>query len=129
MEGLCTQVLNRGNASHCIRVIEEQTAVNPPAENLLAQIQAFDWREEQRGGVPNARMISPWLMRTMWHEHLEPHRVHEAELRTLVAMPKDDELPWLHELVYQYFSSATGLIDDTDELVLQILNSADPEKK
>ncbi|KAJ7810885.1 hypothetical protein B0H14DRAFT_3756332 [Mycena olivaceomarginata] len=53
---------------------------------------------------------------------------HEVELRSLVAMPKDDELPWLHELVYDYFSMATGLIESTDELVLQTLNSTDPEK-
>jgi hypothetical protein len=142
VEALGTQVLNRGGgggqSAHRIRVTteeeeeEEEEAANTaavPVENLLEQFQVFDWQAEQCERIPNARMISPWLMRTMWHQHLEPHREHEVELCSLVAMPKDDELPWLHELVYDYFSMATGLIESTDELVLQTLNSTDPEKK
>jgi hypothetical protein len=89
----------------------------------------FDWQAEQCERIPNTQLINPWLMCTMWYQHLEPHRAHEVELCSLVAMPKDDELPWLHELVYDYFSTTTGLIKSTDELVLQILNSTNPEKK
>jgi hypothetical protein len=133
VEALGTQVLNRGGgqSAHRIRVTteEEEEEAAVPADNLLEQFRAFDWQAEQRARIPNARMISPWLMRTGWHQHLEPYRAHETELRSLVAMPKDDELLWLHKRVYEYFLMATGLIEDTDELVLQTLNSTDPEKK
>lgn len=73
------------------------------------------------------RMISPWLRTTKWHEHVAPFPV--AELRALVATPKKEELPGLALSIQFYFARATKLIETTDELVLQYLNSPDPAKE
>jgi hypothetical protein len=75
----------------------------------------------------NARAISPWILTTKWDKHIAGFDV--AELRALVAMPKKEEFPGLIEAVRHYFEQATDLIDHTDELVLQHLNSPDPEKE
>ncbi|KAI6139459.1 hypothetical protein BKA82DRAFT_4364894 [Pisolithus tinctorius] len=77
------------------------------------------------------RMITPWLMTTRWHEYLAtaPHEV--ETLRNLVAIPKDNDetLPGLRLAVTQYFKHALDLLDTSNELVLQRLNSPDPVKE
>ncbi|KAJ7829792.1 hypothetical protein B0H13DRAFT_2372371 [Mycena leptocephala] len=88
----------------------------------------FDPKAYQSDELPNARMISPWLMRTGWHKLLEPYRAYNDELIQLVSAPSEDEFPALHAAVAAYFSEATGLITRTNEVVLQRLNSADPVK-
>ncbi|KAF6759674.1 hypothetical protein DFP72DRAFT_844360, partial [Ephemerocybe angulata] len=56
--------------------------------------------------VPNARLISPWLMRTGYPELVVGAAV--SDLRELVALPKaTDDLAWLHALVVQYMKEAT----------------------
>ncbi|KAG2126628.1 uncharacterized protein EDB93DRAFT_1096999 [Suillus bovinus] len=74
------------------------------------------------------RMVSPWLLTTKWHEHVAGYDV--AALRMLVALPKADDhtMPNLMQAVEEYFESALVLLDITDELILQRLNSPDPLK-
>lgn len=74
----------------------------------------------------NARNISPWLLTTRWHEHVEGQD--RTELLQLVAIPKEDEFPGLKDLVLQYMKQATDLIGFTGELALQRLNTPDPAK-
>jgi Orsellinic acid/F9775 biosynthesis cluster protein D len=74
---------------------------------------------------PNARAVSPWLLRTQWHVHVEGHDT--QELRRLVANPKDVEFPGLRRLLLAYLRAATSKIEGTDELVLQRLNSPLPD--
>ncbi|EPQ50228.1 hypothetical protein GLOTRDRAFT_134134 [Gloeophyllum trabeum ATCC 11539] len=74
----------------------------------------------------NARLVSPWLITTKWHEHVAGY--HIGTLIQLVATPKKDEFPGLKKLVFNYMSSATGSIKSTAELVLQTLNTPDPAK-
>ncbi|KAJ7922259.1 hypothetical protein B0H13DRAFT_2411755 [Mycena leptocephala] len=84
-----------------------------------------DYRPEE---LPNPRMITPWLLRNGWAEHLHPYREHDEELRELASLPSEEEFPILQEVVAAYFWKATKLIKKTHEVVLQRLNSADPDK-
>ncbi|KAJ7467398.1 hypothetical protein B0H11DRAFT_2046928 [Mycena galericulata] len=131
LTNMYAQVLNTGATKTNIRVIprpvEKKTPAGPCAE-LLEQIHNFDWRGYQKKEVPNARMISPFLMRTRWHEDMLPYQDRLPEIRELASMPKKTEFPGLHELIKAYLQKATALLDATDELVLQRLNSADPDK-
>ncbi|KAJ7105805.1 hypothetical protein C8R44DRAFT_942367 [Mycena epipterygia] len=125
------QVLNGGATRVNIRVVPrpEEEVSDVPVSDFIARFKSFEWRDHRPAEIPNARMISPWLMRTRWHEHILPYRPHSAELRELVAIPNShDPLAALHESVTQYFFRATALIDGTDELVLQKLNSKNPDK-
>src|SRR5215470_2006599 len=56
----------------------------------------FEHNEGGEGGI-NARQISPWLLTTRWHEHVAGHD--PVELKGLVATPKKDEFPGLHDAV------------------------------
>lgn len=67
----------------------------------MACVQVFEWQSHRTAEVPNARLISPWLMRTLWMEHFAPYRGKEAELLKLVAMPKED---WVHATVKYDFA-------------------------
>lgn len=75
------------------------------------------------------RMISPWLMTTKWHEHVAGHDI--GMLRKLVEIPKADDrkMPGLSKAVEAYFEHASTLLEVTDELILQRLNSSDPVKE
>jgi hypothetical protein len=74
------------------------------------------------------RMVSPWLMTTKWHEHVAGHDI--SMLRKLVEIPKADDatMPHLQQAVEAYFRHAQTLLEVTDELILQRLNSPDPVK-
>ncbi|KZT18427.1 hypothetical protein NEOLEDRAFT_1152627 [Neolentinus lepideus HHB14362 ss-1] len=74
----------------------------------------------------NARMVSPWLLTTRWHEHVQGYNI--SELCHLISTPRKDEYPDLPHLVLAYMERATNLINHTDELVLQVLNTPDPAK-
>lgn len=75
----------------------------------------------------NARGISPWLLSTKWHLHVAGYD--PKELMALVTPLHKKDMPRLVSLVHLYYSQATALIDETDELTLQYLNSSDPGKK
>ena len=75
----------------------------------------------------NSRAISPWNLTTQWHKHVAEFE--PSELRGLIAMPIEQEFPGLIKAVRAYFVKATSLIEQTDVLVLQRLNSPDPKKE
>lgn len=129
-KNVTTQILNVGITKSHIRVKEVVREVEEevPSLSVADEFNSFDWKEEMKERlVPNARMVSPWLMRTGWHKHVEGKDV--AALCQLVTLPEADEFPGLQQAVLKYFDRATDLLDETDELVLQRLNSADPTKK
>jgi hypothetical protein len=74
----------------------------------------------------NNRSISPWLLTTHWHRHIEGYET--KELMKLVSFPKEMEFPGLYRLLLRYMENATGLIAETSELTLQRLNTSDPSK-
>jgi hypothetical protein len=97
------------------------------SDTLLYAFNSFDWTTFSNiTANPNARMISPWLMRTGWHNHILGFDI--QELCQLVAMPEESEFPGLHSCIKTYFADATNLIDHTDLLVLQRLNTPNPGK-
>ena len=59
-----------------------------------------------------------------WHRTVI--REYDQELIQLVSVPSRDEFPTLDTAVEAYFFEATRLIDHTNEVVLQHLNSPDP---
>ena len=92
-------------------------------QSLTAQASALIKRDISSR---NARSISPWLLSTHWHEHVNGYD--QSELIQLIAVPKDDEFPGLQALVLKYMMKATTLIESTSELALQCLNTSDPMK-
>ncbi|KAJ7753798.1 hypothetical protein B0H16DRAFT_1690701 [Mycena metata] len=99
-----------------------------PAKTLMDLFSEFDPKDYQAEELPNAHMITPWLLRNGWHKHLEPYRDDDAQLIQLASVLSDEEFPALHKAVASYFTVATNLIEHTNEVVLQRLNSADPVK-
>ncbi|KAJ7916710.1 hypothetical protein B0H13DRAFT_1871031 [Mycena leptocephala] len=98
------------------------------AKSLCDLVVDFDPQDYRPEELPNPRMITPWLLHNGWAEHLHPYREHDEELRQLASLPSEEEFPILQEVVAAYFWKATKLIKKTHEVVLQRLNSADPDK-
>ncbi|KAJ7098481.1 hypothetical protein C8R43DRAFT_251881 [Mycena crocata] len=123
---------NRGSIKHNVWVRPQNAlddeAVDEDYSALLREMLDFDWTTLRPDVDPDARQVSPWMQRTGWHLLTRGYDV--ADLRRLVAMPKKDdpEMPGLHALVDWYVEIANGLLENTSELVLQMLNSADPDK-
>ncbi|KAJ7618087.1 hypothetical protein FB45DRAFT_1103529 [Roridomyces roridus] len=124
--GLDAQKLSR--ATRSFFRVKQPSLLPPPANPFLSELEEFDWTKSHSSEEPNARMVSPFLMYTKWHLEVLPYQDQIEHLRSLVAAPKEEEFEWLAPLVQGYFQYATQLIDATDELVLQRLNSHDPDK-
>ncbi|KAJ7204869.1 hypothetical protein B0H12DRAFT_1035224 [Mycena haematopus] len=122
-KGITTQVLNAGAKKTCIRVKQPTNEPPPDPNDLLTQIKSFKVVRDLQ--IPNARLISPWLMGNLWHKEIEPHKAHIQALCDLVSFPKDNEFPDLPACVQQYFYEATALIENTELLVLRKLNTHD----
>jgi hypothetical protein len=123
------QQIHRGSKSSFFQVIPRQAAPPNPddleAERLWKAVKEADKQDQQRD--INARQVTPFLLTTRWHEHVQGYNT--AELVALVTHPKREEFPGLLHAAKHLFEGATQLIDETPELILQILNSADPDKK
>ncbi|KAI6043284.1 hypothetical protein EDC04DRAFT_2600326 [Pisolithus marmoratus] len=79
-------------------------------------------------------LVSPWLLTTHWHEWARWLRKPTEELCALVSppcpsLPDEAHLKTLAQSIQLYFEEAVSLIDTTDELVLQQLNSPYPNKE
>ncbi|KAI6100652.1 hypothetical protein F5141DRAFT_1066225 [Pisolithus sp. B1] len=82
----------------------------------------------------DGRLVTPWLLTTRWNEWAKWLKKPTEELRALVALPRsstaeEEHYKMLPECIQLYFEEALALIDTTDELVLQRLNSPDPAKE
>ncbi|KAG2045750.1 hypothetical protein BDR06DRAFT_1015331 [Suillus hirtellus] len=123
------QQLNKGSNKQFWRVAGNHDVVCDHQEVIdkMRKEMADVIRVEQ---VPQEkRMVSPWLLTTKWHEHVAGHDV--ATLRRLVEFPKVDDpiMPKIAHGVEAYFDGALRLLEVTDELILQRLNSPDPLKE
>jgi hypothetical protein len=123
------QQLNKGAYKQFWRVAEgkEVYCDDQEAIDRMRKEMAEVTRVEQ---IPQEkRMVNPWLLTTKWHEHVAGHEV--ATLRKLVEIPKVDDpiMPDIAKAVETYFESALVLLETTDELILQRLNSFDPLKE
>lgn len=125
-----TQVLNSGVTKFNFRVKPRPSIAGLPVlPSILEEYEKMDWHNPQSREIPNARRISPFLMRTNWHNHIEPFTNDIPHLCELVAMPNESEFALLHSSVHKYFDHATALLSKTEELVLQKVNSADIDKE
>ncbi|CAA7268913.1 unnamed protein product [Cyclocybe aegerita] len=131
LEIVSAQQLNKGNNSALFEVFPRSP---PPQLNSNESI-IKRLREERDAAVygyrpPNldARVVSPWLLATQWHEHVQEFDI--EELRELVAgVPRTrDHLSNLRPALLLFFHSAWDLIPTIDLLVLQRLNTNDPVK-
>jgi hypothetical protein len=77
------------------------------------------------GGL-NCRQVSPWLLSTRWHEHIDGYDT--EELRALAAVPSRHEFPGLHDGLEHLFGLGLEALDELPELVLQRLHTSDPAK-
>lgn len=133
-EGVMTQVLNPSNTWSHFRIKPHPTKDLEQEGNkymdLGQESRNFDWKSFVKSNskqLPNARLVSPWLMCTRWDEHVLGKNL--EELSMLVALPKENEFHGLAKVVKAYFDKATDLLDAVDELVLQHLSSAHPTKE
>jgi hypothetical protein len=131
--GVYTQVLNKGAARTRLRVTPVGQGNNEDADTP-----AREWKAKFKSlyknvldttrVTPNARYISPWLMRTGWHTLVDNRD--PAPLIELVSMPKkDDPLYWVDGVVRAYMEEASNLIQGTSIQTLQRLNSTDPDNE
>lgn len=128
-----TQVLNKGAARTRLRVTPIGEVSDEDEETTTGEWKAkfkslYKTVLDTTRTTPNARYISPWLMRTGWHaltDNRDP-----APLVALVSMPKtDDPLYWVEGLVHRYMDDASSLIQGTSIQTLQRLNSTDPDNE
>ncbi|KAI6119109.1 hypothetical protein EV401DRAFT_1888401, partial [Pisolithus croceorrhizus] len=105
----------------------EKVLVDKLLEELGEQLDAVQ--------VPtDGRLVTPWLLTTRWNEWAKWFKKPTDKLRALVALPRsstaeEEHYKMVSESIQLYFEEALALIDTTDELVLQRLNSPDPTKE
>ncbi|KAH9828612.1 uncharacterized protein C8Q71DRAFT_719204, partial [Rhodofomes roseus] len=107
-----------------------EVASPQPASNSTSPLLQFIQKMTESTNIlvqpQDSREISPWLLSTHWHEHTAPFS--PSQLRHLVLAPSANEFPSLFKTVESYFMDCVGLIEGTDLLVLQKLNTDDPLK-
>lgn len=83
-------------------------------------------KPSEERATSEARLLSPWLRLTRWHELLVNQDV--VHLQQLTAHPKVNEFISLRSAMLELFIRASGLIDETSVLVLQKIHSPHPQK-
>lgn len=132
LENIPCQVLNAGGAPTNIRIIPPapQVHLEDEPEELENEFRNYNVNSHISVAVPDDnRLISPWLLRTGFHKYVSDYPA--PELVKLCSMPSESEaeLASVHEVTIQYMEEATGLILKTDPLVLQLLNTREPQKE
>lgn len=106
---------------------------SPQADMVKKLMKELDKQLEVVQVVTDSRLISPWLLTTRWNEHVANMGETIEQQRNLVSLSRanmqENCCRHLPQLVECYFQEALQLIDTTDELVLQRLNSPDPIRK
>jgi hypothetical protein len=130
------QQFNQGSGSGRAIFQVEPKAKEPvsPDDVLVATLRSETdqtFQEDMDLADINARQVSPWLLTTKWHLHVDG--LDPKELIELVKPLNDKEAGQvlakrLVPLVKQYYDQATALIAQTDCLTLQHLNTPDPMK-
>ncbi|TEB21016.1 P-loop containing nucleoside triphosphate hydrolase protein, partial [Coprinellus micaceus] len=130
LENVACQVLNSGAAPTNIRITLPKPQDDDEDSVSQSGFETYDVNTSITLSAPDdRRLISPWLLRTGFHKYVEGKNT--ADLMKLCSMPlpTEDHMSGLQEIVYEYFQRATTLIEKTDPLILQLLNSSDPQKE
>lgn len=107
--------------------------VPPPPEDIDRKKPVYDILQEIEAGqkslVPetDVRNVTPWLRVTKWHEYFKG--IDTQSLRAMVEHPTTSEFPDLAHSVLYLFVKASDYIENTTTLVLEKLNSPDPQKQ
>ena len=113
-------------------MVEEETRVQTSKDVMTAKLmEELNKQLENDVQAPtDHRLVSPWLRTTRWHEYVAGSGFSTDQLRRSIALPRPNEADYkeLHTILEDYFQGALALMDTTDELVLQRLNSPDPAK-
>ena len=134
------QQFNTGGSSRALwRVCNSTTAMlsqsspqDAPGNVIIRDLRRQINLATASHGIPqDERVISPWLRFTKWHEHVAGHD--SKTLMKLVEIPdKHDMDPWapgIRNAIETYFNEALALLPVTEELILQRLNSPDPQSE
>lgn len=120
------QVLSR-KETHKANFRVHNRVVSTSTEPLYALMQDLrrqvDTATKIRESDLNRRMVSPWLLASEWHIHVEGHN--KENLIALVEGRREEDKD-LRDWVRRYFDAASDLIPQTDRLVKQKLNSPKP---
>ncbi|KAF7967200.1 hypothetical protein HWV62_35150 [Athelia sp. TMB] len=120
------QVLSR-KETHKANFRVHNRVVSTSTEPLYALMQDLrrqvDTATKIRESDLNRRMVSPWLLASEWHIHVEGHN--KEDLIALVEGRREEDKD-LRDWVRRYFDAASDLIPQTDRLVKQKLNSPKP---
>lgn len=131
LPGFLAQQLDHGIHKPLFQIIPITKTTSTPLNTTLITRLREQRNKAIRSYVPqdiDARAVSPWLLTTGWHLHVQPFPV--AELQRLVESPrKNDPLYKLSNAIDMLFERGLTLLDQTPELILQKLNSPDPQKK
>lgn len=102
---------------------EDNATLNTQLQQVLTDFQSLDYAQTS---VDDARKLSPWLMTTKWHVYTAGLELGLA--RKVVAIEGGDkDYPSLHAMLRAYITTAESSIDTLNTLVLQRLNTDDPQ--
>jgi len=121
------QQLNKSLSRTFFRVIVPALEVVDLKKPFHAMLQDIEAGQKALVPVTDVRNVSPWLRITKWHESFKG--LDTDILRSMVEHPTNEEFPNLSDAVLFFFQKASDYIEDTTTLVLQKLNSPDPDKK
>jgi hypothetical protein len=126
------QVINPGYSKTNIRVYPPRRTVNPLSleDSIIRKFVDFDPDPLGLSTPPaDSRLISSWILRTGFHELTKGLDI--AKCRDLVSLPQlgEPHLAALKEVIKTYWEQATDLIERTEHIVLQKLNTGDPAKE
>lgn len=93
-------------------------------QNAVLAFERFTYEQEDTN---DARKISPWLMTTKWHVHSSTVELEVA--RKVTSLDNPGQYSTLPTILQEYLRIAESRIDTMNTLVLQRLNTDDPQVK
>ena len=134
LPGLFAQQLDQGANKKLFHVIPHSATPNDSFPSLSTDDVLQNFRTRRNNLILeyypkdiDARAVSPWLLFTGWHIHIQPYKANQ--LCKLVSMPRGEgRLDKLSNAVQSLFKHAYHIITVTNTLVLQKLNTTDPIK-
>ncbi|KAF9020837.1 hypothetical protein BDZ89DRAFT_1043153 [Hymenopellis radicata] len=105
---------------------KEQSAFDLGVATLLAEAEKFDETTARTTGPIDARRLTPLLNRTQWLSILEDRDVGKLNQQSGIGA-RNTRLGSLTSHLYKYFDHSVGLLSKSEMLLLQKINSSDPE--
>ena len=105
-------------------VVDTNLSTSPSIPTIFSAVSIFAHNiasTNSQAEQPNARLITPWLLTTNWHKEIKDKDI--QELCNEAEYPKLKEFPGLKEAILQYMKHCSNFIEETQDLVLEILNT------